>query len=124
MLGSASLTTPASRMTMNWATATTPSTAFRLTRDVRGTEMASAEDMRISLRLDACCAGERRRQERSGSVQCSARFVEDRVIGLEGVGHPSGDVERDLDVCEGGLSREADGGGAGNPVASRPGGTR
>ena len=50
-----------------------------------------------------------RRQELSGSVQRRGRFVEDRVIGLEDVGHPRGDVERDLDVGGGGLSREADG---------------
>jgi hypothetical protein len=50
-----------------------------------------------------------RRQELSGSVQRRGRFVEDRVIGLEDVGHPGGDVERDLDVGGGGLSREADG---------------
>src|SRR3954468_23416194 len=50
-----------------------------------------------------------RRQELSGSVQWSGRFVEDRVIGLEDVGHPRGDLERDLDVGAGGLLREADG---------------
>ena len=50
-----------------------------------------------------------RRQELSGSVQRRGRFVEDRVIGLEDVGHPRGDVERDLDVGGGGLSREAEG---------------
>jgi len=50
-----------------------------------------------------------RGQELSGSVQCSARFVEDRVIALKDVGHAGGDVERDLDVGRGGLPREADG---------------
>src|SRR3954447_844367 len=50
-----------------------------------------------------------RRQELSGSVQCSARFVKDRGIALEDVRHPRGDLERDLDVGGGGLSREADG---------------
>ena len=50
-----------------------------------------------------------RRQELSGSVQCGGRFVEDRVIGLEDVRHPGGDVEGDLDVGGGGLLREADG---------------
>ena len=50
-----------------------------------------------------------RRQELSGSVQRRSRLVEDRVIGLEDVGHPRGDVERDLDVGGGGLPREADG---------------
>src|SRR2546429_5756214 len=50
-----------------------------------------------------------RRQELSGSVQRRGPFVKDRVIGLEDVGHPRGDVERDLDVGGGGLSREADG---------------
>ena len=50
-----------------------------------------------------------RRQERSGSVQRRGRFVKDRVIGLEDVGHPGGDVEGDLDVGGGGLLREADG---------------
>src|SRR5713226_10492779 len=49
------------------------------------------------------------RQELSGSVQRRGRFVKDRVIGLEDVGHPRGDVERDLDVGGGGLSREAEG---------------
>src|SRR5215207_6251944 len=50
-----------------------------------------------------------RRQELSGSVQRRGRFVEDRVIGLEDVGHPGGDVEGDLDIGGGGLSGEADG---------------
>ena len=50
-----------------------------------------------------------RRQELSGSVQRRARFVKDRIIGLEDVGHARGDVERDLDVGGGGSSREADG---------------
>src|ERR1700687_3798188 len=50
-----------------------------------------------------------RRQELSGSVQCSGRFVEHRREGLEDVRHPRGDVEDDLDVGGGGLSREADG---------------
>ena len=31
------------------------------------------------------------------------------MIGLEDVGHPRRDVERDLDVCDRGLPREADG---------------
>src|ERR1022692_2781611 len=50
-----------------------------------------------------------RREELSGSVQCGGSFVEDRVIGLEDVRYPGGDVEGDLDVGGGGLSREADG---------------
>ena len=50
-----------------------------------------------------------RRQELSGSVQRPGRFVEDRVIGLEDVGHPGGDVEGDLDVGGGGYTGEADG---------------
>jgi len=50
-----------------------------------------------------------RRQELSGSVQRRGRFVEDRVIGLEDVRHPRGDVEGDLDVGGGGLAGEADG---------------
>ena len=50
-----------------------------------------------------------RRQELPGSVQRRGRFVEDRGIVLEDVGHPRGDVERDLDVGGGGLLREADG---------------
>jgi hypothetical protein len=61
------------------------------------------------LRGDAFCAGEMRRQELSGSVQCGGRFVKHRGIGLEDVGHQRGDVERDLDVGSGGLSREANG---------------
>src|SRR5580692_1493258 len=54
------------------------------------------------------CNGEMRRQELSGSVECRGRFVEDRVIGLEDVGHPGSDVEGDLDVGGDGLPREAD----------------
>jgi hypothetical protein len=50
-----------------------------------------------------------RRQEPSGSVKRCGRLVEDRVIRLEYVGHPGGDVERDLDVGSGGFSREAEG---------------
>jgi hypothetical protein len=50
-----------------------------------------------------------RRQELPGPVQRRDRFVEDRVISLEDVGHPGGDVEVDLDVGGGGLAREADG---------------
>jgi hypothetical protein len=50
-----------------------------------------------------------RRQELSGSVERRGRFVEDRVIRLEDVRHARGDVEGDLDVGGGGLSREADG---------------
>src|SRR5258706_15332732 len=50
-----------------------------------------------------------RRQKLSGSVQRRGRFVEDRVVGLEDVRHPGGDVEGDLDVGGGGLLREADG---------------
>jgi hypothetical protein len=60
-----------------------------------------------------------RRQELSGSVQCSGRFVEHRRIGLEDVGHPRGDVERDLDVGGRGLSRKAN--GVGRPTCeARP----
>jgi len=58
-----------------------------------------------SLGGDAFCAGEMRRQQLSGSVQGRGRFVEDRVIGLEDVRHLGGDVEGDLDVGDGGLSR-------------------
>jgi hypothetical protein len=50
-----------------------------------------------------------RRQELAGSVQCSARFVEDRIEGLEDVRYPRSDVEGDSDVGGGGLLREADG---------------
>ena len=50
-----------------------------------------------------------RQQELSGSVQRRDRFVKDRVIGLEDVGHPRGDVEGDLDVGSDGMSREAEG---------------
>jgi hypothetical protein len=49
------------------------------------------------------------RQELSGSVKCSGRFVEDRIVGLENVRYTGGDVEGDLDVGGGGLAREADG---------------
>ena len=48
-----------------------------------------------------------RRQELSGSVERRGRFVKDRVVGLEDVRHPRGDVEGDLDVGGGGLSRKA-----------------
>src|SRR4051794_34182256 len=58
---------------------------------------------------DAFCAGETRRQELAGSVQRRSRFVEDRVVDLEDVGHPGGDVEGDLDVGGGSLAGEADG---------------
>src|SRR5712691_12282903 len=58
---------------------------------------------------DALCPGQMRRQELSGSVQRRGRFVEDRVIGLEDVRHPGGNVESDLDVGGGGLLGEADG---------------
>ena len=63
----------------------------------------------LSLGGDAFCAGEMRRQELSGSVQRRGRFVEDRVIGLEDMGHARRDVEGDLDVGGGGLPGEADG---------------
>src|SRR6266571_6470581 len=63
----------------------------------------------LSLGGDAFCAEEMRRQELSGSVQRRGRFVEDRVIGLEHVGHPGGDVEGDLDVGGGSHMGEADG---------------
>jgi hypothetical protein len=49
------------------------------------------------------------RQELSGSVQRRGRFLEDRVIGLEDVGHAGGDVEGDLYVGGGGLPGKADG---------------
>jgi hypothetical protein len=58
---------------------------------------------------DSICAGELRRQELSGSVQRRGRFVEDRVIGLEDVGHAGGDVERHLNVGAGSLLGKADG---------------
>ncbi len=61
----------------------------------------------LSLSGDEFCAGQMRRQELSGPVQCGGRFVEDRVKGLEDVRHPGGDVEGDLDVGGGGLSRQA-----------------
>src|SRR6266508_522033 len=72
-------------------------------------ELLSFTCVLLSLGGDACCAGEMRRQELSGSVQRRGRFVEDPVIGLEDVGHPGGDVEGDLDVGGGGLPGEADG---------------
>ena len=50
-----------------------------------------------------------RGQELSGSVKCRGRFVEDRVVGLEDVRDPGGDVEGDLDVGDSGLAGEADG---------------
>ncbi len=63
----------------------------------------------LSLSGDAFCNGEMRRQELSRSVQRRAPLVEDWMEGLEDVRHPRGDVEGDLDVGGGGLSREADG---------------
>src|SRR5258708_7083280 len=63
----------------------------------------------MALGGDGLCAGEMRRQELSGSVQRSGRFVKDRVIGLEDVGHTGGDVEGHLDVGGGSLPGEADG---------------
>jgi hypothetical protein len=62
-----------------------------------------------------------RRQELSGSVQCSGRFVEDRIEGLEDVRHPRGEVEGDLHVGGGGLPGEADGVVEENLVRSGPG---
>src|SRR5467141_1283206 len=50
-----------------------------------------------------------RRQEQSGSVQRGSGFIEDRVIGLEDVGYPRGDLEGDFDVGGGGLTRETHG---------------
>src|SRR4029453_5736927 len=67
---------------------------------------------------DAFCAGETRRQELPGSLQRRGRFVEDRVIGLEDVGYPGGDVEGDLDVGGRSLPGEADGVVEENLVAS------
>src|SRR4051794_14277692 len=61
-----------------------------------------------SLARDAFCAGEVRRQELPCSVECSDRFIKDRVIGLEDMGHPRDDVEGDLDVGGGGLLRETE----------------
>src|SRR4051794_6918836 len=63
----------------------------------------------LSLSGDTSCTSEMCRQDLSGSVKCSGRFVEDRVIGLEDVGHPRCDVERDLHVGSDGLLRESDG---------------
>src|SRR3954453_11528151 len=71
-----------------------------------------------SLCRHAFCAGETRREQLSGPVQCSGRFVEDWGIPLEDMGHPRGDLERDLDVGGGGLPREADGVVEENLVAS------
>jgi hypothetical protein len=45
----------------------------------------------------------------SGSIERRGRFVEHRVIGLEDVGHPGGDVECNLNVGDGSLPGEADG---------------
>ena len=75
----------------------------------------------LSLGGDAFCAGEMRRQELAGSVQRRGRFVEDRVIDLEDMGHPGGDVEGDLDVGGGSLLREADGVVEEDLVGFRPG---
>src|SRR5580704_2294266 len=64
---------------------------------------------RCSLCDDAVCPGEMRRQEPSGSVESSARFVKHRGKALEDVGHSRDDLKRDLDVGGGGLSRQANG---------------
>ena len=58
---------------------------------------------------------------RTLSIAHAGRFVKDRVIGLEDVRHPRGDVERDLDVGGGGLLREADWRRRGEPREFRPG---
>src|SRR2546423_9950568 len=53
-----------------------------------------------------------RRDAPTGTVRlCRApqQLVEDRVVGLEGVRHPRGDVERDLDAGAGGSSCQAEG---------------
>ena len=62
-----------------------------------------------------------RRHKLSGSVQGDGRLVEHHGEALEHVGHPRGDVERDLDVGGGRLSREANGIVEQNLVTVRPG---
>ena len=47
-----------------------------------------------------------RSQQLPGPVQGGGRFVKDRIIGLEDVRHPGGDVEGDLNVGGGGLRGE------------------
>src|SRR4029077_12299500 len=78
-----------------------------MTMSARPARPLSISDM--DLCSDAFCAGEMRREELSGSVQCGGRFVKDRGIPLEDVRHPRGDVERDRDVGGSGLLREAEG---------------
>src|SRR3979411_1589752 len=63
----------------------------------------------VSLDGDALCAGKIRREALSGPVKGRGRFVEHRVIGLEDVGHPGGDVEGNFNVGDSSLTGEADG---------------
>ena len=63
----------------------------------------------LSLCGDAFGAGQMRGKELPGSVQGSARFVEDGVVGLENVRDAGGDVEGDGAVGDSGLPGEADG---------------
>src|SRR5439155_2523105 len=63
----------------------------------------------VSLDGDALSAGEIRREALSGPVKRRDRFVEHRVVGLEDVRHPGGDVEGDFDFRDGSLLGEPDG---------------
>jgi hypothetical protein len=58
---------------------------------------------------DVFCAAEVDGQKLPGPVQRRGRLIEDRVIGLEDVGHSSRDVEGDIDVSAGRLPGQADG---------------
>src|SRR5882672_9694899 len=89
----------------SWAASQEARGSSMVTGDLRWIGMSGLSDSGS----DAFCAGEMRRQELSGSVERRGPFVEDRGIGLEDVGHPTGDVEDDLDVGGDGLTREADG---------------
>src|SRR6266516_6697558 len=70
--------------------------------------MSDSYAFRRSLGSDAFCVPEMRGEEPSGSVQRHGRLVEDRVIGLEDVRDPGGDVEGGLDVGGGSHADEAD----------------
>src|SRR6478752_5540245 len=107
MVGSATFTTLASSTTMNWATATMASTALALARTGRAWMGMTAASL-MSLGGDAFRVGEMCRQEPSGSGQRRGSLVEDRVVGLEDVGDPGGDVEGDLDIGGGRALREAE----------------
>src|SRR5258705_1152654 len=89
--------------------------SWAASQDARGSSMVMGDLRWIGMSglsdsgSDAFCAGEMRRQELSGSVKRRGPFVEDRGVRLEDVRYPRGDVEDDLDVGGGSLTRETEG---------------